>query len=352
MDDDTVPVVHPERQLKRCLKGFCDCGGRVGGAGQESGLRLPAKMPKRLAVLKAILGPPPRAGYPEELLRAPGLVKDGGLGDVRYSKAHHDEAQLTVRTTKTQGKIRVHQPKGLAALPRRPLAEVKEAVAQQQQHAEPPRRADGDEDDEEPAAARPARGERAQQEALETLRAAVDAALEEIEELAEGTREALSARIDGLAASNEANFQAKRQAEEKVRLHQIAARAAHESAEEVLRLKRRVKLLERRVGPGVLSYDTFVTDRHLRKHVGDFLFLPTVAALDAHLAFMDACCPLDELVWIDTNGRVVDAADGERAAGGGAAARDADAQPTGEGDAQATHPHECFLSVSPQRTVL
>jgi hypothetical protein len=66
---------------------------------------LPAKMPKRMEVLRDILGPPP---YPEELLRPPGLKADGGLGDVRYSTAHHDQENL--RTTTTNGGTRGELP--------------------------------------------------------------------------------------------------------------------------------------------------------------------------------------------------------------------------------------------------
>ena len=72
----------------RCLNGWCDCGGSVGGAGQEAGILLPAKMPKRLEKLREILGPPPPGGYPEELLRPPGKKSEGKLGNVRYAKAH------------------------------------------------------------------------------------------------------------------------------------------------------------------------------------------------------------------------------------------------------------------------
>ena len=82
-------------QAKRCLKGYCTCEGRVSGSGAEAGMRLPAKMPNRLKWLRLLLGPPPAGGYPEEsprhLLRPPGKVADGGMGDVRVVTSYHND---------------------------------------------------------------------------------------------------------------------------------------------------------------------------------------------------------------------------------------------------------------------
>eukprot|EP00966_Prymnesium_polylepis_P071407 1658908-Prymnesium_polylepis.2 len=67
-----------------CLKGWCRCGGTGSAAarsGEEAGFVLSAKMDKRLQQLRLCLGPPPAAGYPEELLRPAGRASAGGLGN-------------------------------------------------------------------------------------------------------------------------------------------------------------------------------------------------------------------------------------------------------------------------------
>lgn len=163
-------------QGKLCLKGHCPCRGRVSGNGKEAGLRLPAKMDKRKEMLRAILGPAPKDGYPEELLRPPGKVAGGGLGDVRVSKAHFDENDLRIASASASGKVRVHRA---GAKPRVPLAEVREAVHKQQERAEPSAEpADADEG----LFRRPARGERQAQEDARTLINACEAALRAVEE--------------------------------------------------------------------------------------------------------------------------------------------------------------------------
>ena len=58
----------------------------------------------------------------------------------------------------------------------------------------------------------------------------------------------------------------------------------------------------RRLRP-LFSYRRFKTDERLHKELDQWLFLPTIEVLDAYLAFLDACHPLDKISWLDSNAR-------------------------------------------------
>ena len=300
----TTPTTGKREKLcgKLCLMGFCECGGHVGGSGLDAGFRLPAKLEKRLKVLRAILGPPPKDGYPERLLLPPGKVADGGMGDVRYNKAHMLDTDIEVLRINRDGEVHM----SAVEVPKRPLNEVTNILKQQQldQQAEPAALDDTD--------ARPARGERQQQAAARTLINACEAALkacdtaEENGEVPEGTAASIRARLDVLSKSYQAAHKRAYDLEEKLKLHKRAAVANVKGKAELEALRAKVVVLEKSTKGkrgGVLSFEAFTTDRHLMSEIHDFLFFPTVEVLRAHIAFLNACCPLDMLVWLDSDGR-------------------------------------------------
>jgi hypothetical protein len=285
---------------KKCCCG--KCGGFVGGTGSESGVRLPAKMAKRNEWLKKLFQ---GREIPAKLLLPPGKVEAGGMGDVRVSKAHFDSGELQLSVRKSTGELRT-TVQGTRALPRRPLAEVRATVANQQQGAEPAAE----------TTARPARGERAQQEAEQALVNACRAALEKLQEAAEEGRidgddvGAINARLEALTKANEANFKKSNQLAEQVEQYkEIVKGEGSTDAREVKQLKKKVKELEKELSGPTLSYKRFLSDKKLSVEIGDYLYLSTPEALTAWITFLEARHPLDRLVWLDSNVRVARAAD-------------------------------------------
>jgi hypothetical protein len=304
-----------------CLKGWCRCGDRVGGSGEEAGFVLSAKMDKRMQQLRLCLGPPPAAGYPEELLRPAGKASTGGLGNVRISKAHFEKENLGLGYQ--DGHVR--QQAAGRVLPTRALVEVTETVRAQQTAAGRAPTAGRPADDAAAGgaapAARPARGERAAQTESQQLAAAVDAAVASIPD--EAARALVRKHLDAAAASK-ATVAA---LGGKVKLHETAAKATSARLGELAALQKEVRKtageLKRAKGDAsarLFSYKRFKTDERLHKVLDQWLFLPTIEVLDVYLAFLDACHPLDKIVWLDSNAR-------ERPADAGAAAAADGAEP-------------------------
>ena len=68
-------------------------------------------------------------------------------------------------------------------------------------------------------------------------------------------------------------------------------------------LQKQVKQLEREKGAPPLSYHRFVNDPKLKKQLGEFIYVSEVEQLEAFAAFLDACYPLESLIWLDSNVR-------------------------------------------------
>ena len=297
---------------KRCLDGLCPCKGKVGGKGSASGKMLAAKMPKRREQLRKILGPPP---WDPKLLRPAkkgGKKADGFLGNVRISNAHFVDGELSVTTNPGNGKLRVSVGD---ALPRVPLAQVQESVAQQQGV--------------QPAAgSRPARGQRATVEAARAESERLEEVLKSIEDaegenqVAEGTAELIRERLAFLSGQNTQLQVRATEAERTVALHEAAASGAGSTeAAKLKRLRKQLKEVQKQADAPPLSYHRLTTNTLLIKELSSYIFFPTVDVLNAWIAFLDGCHPLEDIIWIDTNVRADgDGGDGDGAADGGDAA--------------------------------
>jgi len=117
----------------------------------------------------------------------------------------------------------------------------------------------------------------------------------------DGISAVLQAELVARASAASVARRASADADERLRLHEVAAQRAEAEGGGSKALKKELKALKREYArAGRLCLERFRQSKRLRGELSSYVYFETMAALEAHIAWLDACCPLESIIWLDT----------------------------------------------------